>query len=75
MGSLNPGVLFLMIRSLVVVVVISGVAVGPPNHANAQAAIKSVHDDWQVRCDTPPGAQGELCSLIQSVYRPPYLIS
>jgi invasion protein IalB len=23
--------------------------------------------DWQVRCDTPPGAQGEQCALIQSV--------
>ena len=25
----------------------------------AQGAVKSVHNDWQVRCDTPPGAQGE----------------
>jgi invasion protein IalB len=25
------------------------------------------HGDWQVRCDTPPGAQGEQCALIQSV--------
>ena len=23
--------------------------------------------DWQIRCDTPPGAQGEQCALIQSV--------
>ena len=29
--------------------------------------MKSVHGDWQVRCDTPPGAQGEQCALIQSV--------
>jgi invasion protein IalB len=33
----------------------------------AQGAVKSVHNDWQVRCDTPPGAQGEQCALIQSV--------
>jgi invasion protein IalB len=33
----------------------------------AQGAVKSVHSDWQVRCDTPPGAQGEQCALIQSV--------
>jgi invasion protein IalB len=35
--------------------------------ADAQGAVKSVHGDWQIRCDTPPGAQGEQCALIQSV--------
>jgi invasion protein IalB len=35
--------------------------------ANAQGAVKSVHGDWQIRCDTPPGAQAEQCALIQSV--------
>jgi invasion protein IalB len=35
--------------------------------ASAQGAVKSVHGDWQIRCDTPPGAQGEQCALIQSV--------
>jgi len=38
--------------------------VGP---ATAQGVVKSVHGDWQVRCDTPPGAQSEQCALIQSV--------
>src|SRR5258708_35493685 len=33
----------------------------------AQGTVKSVHGDWQERCDTPPGAQGEQCALIQSV--------
>ena len=33
----------------------------------AQGAVRSVHSDWQIRCDTPPGAQGEQCALIQSV--------
>lgn len=33
----------------------------------AQGAVRSVHGDWQIRCDTPPGAQGEQCALIQSV--------
>jgi invasion protein IalB len=37
------------------------------NPAAAQGTVKSVHSDWQVRCDTPPGAQGEQCALIQSV--------
>src|SRR5579864_677238 len=35
--------------------------------ANAQGAVRSVHGDWQIRCDTPPGAQNEQCALIQSV--------
>ena len=35
--------------------------------AAAQGAVKSVHKDWQIRCDTPPGAKGEQCALIQSV--------
>jgi len=33
----------------------------------AQGVVKSIFGDWQIRCDTPPGAQGEQCALIQSV--------
>ena len=33
----------------------------------AQGTVRSVHNDWQIRCDTPPGAQTEQCALIQSV--------
>jgi invasion protein IalB len=29
--------------------------------ASAQGAVRSVHGDWQIRCDTPPGAQAEQC--------------
>jgi invasion protein IalB len=35
--------------------------------AQAQGAVKSVHGDWQIRCETPPGAQSEQCALFQSV--------
>jgi invasion protein IalB len=35
--------------------------------AAAQGAVRSVHADWQIRCETPPGAQGEQCALFQSV--------
>ena len=35
--------------------------------AHAQGAVRSSHGDWQIRCDTPPGAQAEQCALIQSV--------
>ena len=40
---------------------------GLVDNAAAQGAVRSVHSDWQVRCDTPPGAQAEQCALIQSV--------
>src|SRR5665213_3826929 len=33
----------------------------------AQGAVRSVHKDWQIRCDTLPGAKTEQCVLIQSV--------
>jgi invasion protein IalB len=39
-------------------------AAGP---ALAQGAVKSQHADWQIRCDTPPGAKSEQCALIQNV--------
>jgi len=42
-------------------------AAGQASPALAQGAVRSVHNDWQVRCDTPPGAQAEQCALIQSV--------
>ncbi|GLK78563.1 invasion associated locus B family protein [Methylopila turkensis] len=35
--------------------------------AFAQGAVKATHGDWQMRCDTPAGAQGEQCALVQSV--------
>src|SRR5476651_1150211 len=39
----------------------------PVERSAAQGAVKSVHKDWQIRCDTPPGAKAEQCALIQSV--------
>lgn len=33
----------------------------------AQGEVKASHGDWQIRCDTPPGARGEQCALIQNV--------
>lgn len=40
---------------------------GLTNALFAQGMVRSVHNDWQIRCDTPPGAQQEQCALIQSV--------
>ncbi len=49
------------------VAMIAATVVGVPHAAWAQGAVRSVHGDWQIRCDTPPGAQAEQCALIQSV--------
>src|SRR3954470_4022527 len=46
---------------------LAGLALTPAQNALAQGAVKSVHKDWQIRCDTPPGAKAEQCALIQSV--------
>jgi invasion protein IalB len=35
--------------------------------AAAQGVVKSVYGDWQIRCETPPGAQSDQCALMQSV--------
>jgi invasion protein IalB len=45
----------------------SALWLGLTQAASAQGAVRSVHGDWQIRCDTPPGAQAEQCALIQSV--------
>jgi invasion protein IalB len=68
MGSFSPGMLFRTMTSLLAATaIVLAVSAGTAERASAQGAVKSVHNDWQVRCDTPPGAQGEQCALIQSV--------
>lgn len=51
-------------RPAIAVIVLLFIACLP---AKAQGVVKSVHGDWQIRCDTPPGAKNEQCALIQSV--------
>ncbi len=43
----------------------AAVSVAPP--AQGEPPIRSTHADWQVRCDTPPGAKSEQCVLMQFV--------
>ncbi|MBS7542109.1 invasion associated locus B family protein [Ancylobacter oerskovii] len=54
--ALHPAILALLL--------LVGVAGGS---AHAQGVVRSVHGEWQIRCDTPPGAQSEQCVLLQSV--------
>jgi len=35
--------------------------------ALAQGVLKGQYGDWQIHCDTPPGAKSEQCALIQNV--------
>ncbi len=55
------------LRHLVLLAVVAPLAALTARDAAAQGAVKSVHRDWQIRCDTPPGAKAEQCALIQSV--------
>ncbi len=41
------------------------VSLAPP--AEGEPPVRSTHGDWQVRCDTPAGAQNEQCVLMQFV--------
>jgi invasion protein IalB len=41
------------------------VSIAPP--AQGEPPVRSTHGDWQVRCDTPAGAQSEQCVLMQFV--------
>ncbi len=56
-----------MTSAATAVAMIAATVIGAPHAALAQGAVRSVHGDWQIRCDTPPGAQSEQCALIQSV--------
>ena len=35
--------------------------------ARAQGVVKNTYGDWQMRCETPPGAKSEQCALVQNV--------
>jgi invasion protein IalB len=55
------------LRGLLACLLAAAFAIALSAPAHAQGAVRSVHGDWQIRCDTPPGAQNEQCALIQSV--------
>jgi invasion protein IalB len=48
-------------------VVVCAALLACAGQARAQGVVRSVHNDWQIRCDTPPGARTEQCALMQSV--------
>ena len=54
---------FLM-RAVVAAGLVTTVLVGG---AQAQGLVKAQYGDWQMSCDTPPGASFEQCAIIQNV--------
>jgi invasion protein IalB len=68
MGDFYPTFRLSALRPLLAAAIFGVFATaGLSGTAAAQGTVRSVHNDWQVRCDTPAGAQGEQCALIQSV--------
>jgi invasion protein IalB len=51
----------------VIGIAIGLIGVAPPHAAMAQGIVRGQFGDWQIRCDTPPGAKSEQCALIQNV--------
>jgi invasion protein IalB len=54
-------------RAALAVFIVAAAIAGGDCAALAQGAVKAVYGDWQIRCETPPGAQSEQCALFQSV--------
>jgi invasion protein IalB len=44
-----------------------GAAPWPAGPAQAQGVVKNTFGDWQLRCETPAGAQNEQCAIVQNV--------
>nr|WP_314262303.1 invasion associated locus B family protein [uncultured Devosia sp.] len=42
-------------------------ATGIAGAAQAQGVVRGEYGDWQMSCDTPPGASTEQCAIIQNV--------
>ena len=57
----------IILQGLLVLAVTLAPLVGTIDPARAQGEIESNHGDWNLFCDTPPGAPGKQCSLVQNV--------
>jgi invasion protein IalB len=42
-------------------------SLGLSGRADAQGVVRNTYGDWQMRCETPPGAKSEQCALVQNV--------
>jgi invasion protein IalB len=60
-------ILGLVVRTFAVAATVSGLLAGLMSSALSQGVVKAQYGDWQMSCDTPPGASFEQCALIQNV--------
>ena len=56
-----------IIRALAIVTIACAAPFVAAPGALSQGIVKSQHGDWQMSCDTPPGASFEQCAIIQNV--------
>jgi len=61
LGAFRP------LRIVLNALAVAALAAAMPGAASAQGVSKGMHGDWETRCDKPPGAQGEVCSMMQFV--------
>lgn len=55
------------IRSMAIFAIVLATPLFAGLGAFGQGIVKSQHGDWQMSCDTPPGASFEQCAIIQNV--------
>ncbi len=65
--GLEAGLKGLLLRILASSAALAGVLALVIGAAQAQGIVKAQYGDWQMSCDTPPGASFEQCALIQNV--------
>ena len=53
--------------TLLLLLAAEGSLAGGLGAASAQGTVQAKHGDWQVRCETPPGAAKQQCALVQSI--------
>src|SRR3984885_6559109 len=68
MSDLNSRHRAMMIPRFATMLGLAAVLVcGAASSGSSQGVVKSKHGDWELRCETPPGAMHEQCALLQSV--------
>ena len=53
------------VKTAVAMAITLAMLAGFPGVAAAQGVVRSVHQDWQIRCDTPPGAKAETLLVLE----------
>jgi len=65
--GVNDQVTRLLVRALGAAALIAATLLSGVGGAGAQGVVKAQYGDWQMSCDTPPGATFQQCAIIQNV--------